>query len=158
AFPRRLWTRLTNRRWRSSTLPLAYNDPAGFRPLREAIAAHVASARGAHCTPEQVIIVSGSQQALDLAARALPAPGDAVWREDRGYLGARAALIGAGARIVPVPLDREGLSVAHGEQASPEARMACVTPSHQYPTGVTMSAGRRLSLLQWAVRADAWIL
>jgi GntR family transcriptional regulator/MocR family aminotransferase len=158
AFPRRLWTRLTNRRWRSADLPLAYNDPAGFRPLREAIAAHVAAARGAHCTAEQVIIVSGSQQALDLAARVLLDPGDAVWLEDPGYLGARAALIGAGARIVPISLDREGLSVAHGEQASPEARMACVTPSHQYPTGVTMSAGRRLSLLQWAVRADAWIL
>lgn len=158
AFPRRLWIRLTNRRWRSADLPLAYNDPAGYPPLREAIAAHVAAARGAHCTTEQVIIVSGSQQALDLAARVLLDPDDAVWLEDPGYLGARAALIGAGARIVPVPLDREGLSVTAGERAAAHARMVCVTPSHQYPTGVTMSAGRRLSLLQWAVRADAWIL
>src|SRR5262249_42095495 len=104
AFPRRLWTRLANRRWRGSDLPLAYNDPAGFRPLRQAIAEHVAAARGAHCTAEQVIVVSGSQQALDLAARVLLDPGDAVWLEEPGYLGARAALIGAAARIVPVPL------------------------------------------------------
>jgi GntR family transcriptional regulator/MocR family aminotransferase len=158
AFPRRLWTRLANRRWRGSDLPLAYNDPAGFRPLREAIAEHVAAARGAHCTAEQVIVVSGSQQALDLAARVLLDPGDAVWLEEPGYLGARAALVGAAARIVPVPLDREGLSVTEGVRDAPSARMVCVTPSHHYPTGVTMSAGRRLSLLQWAARADAWIL
>jgi len=159
AFPRRLWTRLANRRWRCGhDLPLAYSDPAGFRPLREAIAGHVAAARGAHCTAEQVLVVSGSQQALDLAARVLLDPGDAVWLEEPGYLGARAALLGAAARIVPVPLDREGLSVTEGERDAPSARMVCVTPSHQYPTGVTMSAGRRLSLLQWAARADAWIL
>jgi GntR family transcriptional regulator/MocR family aminotransferase len=105
-----------------------------------------------------VIVVNGSQQALDLAARVLLDPGDAVWLEEPGYLGARAALVGAAARIVPVPLDREGLSVTEGERDAPSARMVCVTPSHQYPTGVTMSAGRRLSLLQWAARADAWIL
>jgi GntR family transcriptional regulator / MocR family aminotransferase len=158
AFPRRLWTRLTHRRWRGSDLPLAYNDPAGFRPLREGIAGHVAAFRGAHCTAEQVIVVSGSQQALDLAARVLLDPGDAVWLEDPGYLGARAALAGSGARIVPVPLDREGLSVAEGERAAPDARMVCVSPSHQYPMGVTMTVGRRLSLLRWAMRTNAWIL
>jgi GntR family transcriptional regulator/MocR family aminotransferase len=158
AFPRQLWARLSVRRWRGPDLPLAYNDPAGFRPLREAIAAHVVASRGAHCTADQVIVVSGSQQGLDLAARVLLDPGDSVWLEDPGYLGARAALVGAAARVVPVPLDREGLSVVEGERLAPKARMACVSPSHQYPTGVTMSAGRRLCLLRWATRADAWIV
>jgi GntR family transcriptional regulator/MocR family aminotransferase len=105
-----------------------------------------------------VIVVNGSQQGLDLAARVLLDPGDAAWLEDPGYTGVRAALLGAGARVVPVPLDGEGLSVADGERLAPDARMACVTPSHQYPTGVTMSAGRRIALLRWATRADGWIL
>ncbi len=158
AFPRRLWARLALRRWRSGDLPLAYNDPAGFRPLREAVAEHVAAIRGATCGADQVIIVSGSQQGLDLAARVLLDPGDTVWLEDPGYLGTRAALLGAGARIVPVPLDHEGLSVTTGERLAPDARMACVSPSHQYPTGVTMSAARRLGLLRWAARANSWIV
>ncbi|HEU4588365.1 MAG TPA: PLP-dependent aminotransferase family protein [Gemmatimonadales bacterium] len=157
-FPRRTWLRLAARRWRTAEAPLAYDDPAGYQPLREAIAAHVSAARGAQCTADQVIVVNGSQQGLDLAARVLLDPGDAVWLEDPGYVGARAALLGAGARVVAVPLDGEGLSVADGERLAPDARMACVTPSHQYPTGVTMSAGRRIALLRWATRADGWIV
>lgn len=158
AFPRSLWTRLTLRRWRGSDLALGYGDPAGILPLREAIATHVTVSREARCTADQVIVVGGSQQAFDLAARILLDPGDAAWLEDPGYLGARAALIGAGARVVPVPLDGEGLDVAEGERRAPEARLACTAPSHQYPTGRTMSAGRRLQLLRWARLAGAWIL
>jgi GntR family transcriptional regulator/MocR family aminotransferase len=108
--------------------------------------------------PEQVIVVSGSQQALDLSARVLLDPGDAVWVEDPGYMGARGALSGAGARLVPVPVDEEGLEVAKGIEREPGARLACVTPSHQYPLGVTMSLGRRLELLGWAGRSGAWVI
>jgi GntR family transcriptional regulator/MocR family aminotransferase len=157
-FPSRTWLRLMGRRWRSGHLPLAYDDPAGYHPLREAIAAHVSGARGARCSADQVIVVNGSQQGLDLAARVLLDPGDVAWLENPGYLGARAALLGAGARVVPVPLDGEGLSVDAGERLAADARLVCVSPSHQYPTGVTMSAGRRIALLRWATRANGWIV
>ncbi len=110
------------------------------------------------CTWEQVIVVSGSQQALDLAARVLLDPGDLAWVEDPGNMGARGALIGAGARLAAVPVDREGLNVAAGVERAPGARLAYVAPSHQYPIGVTMSFARRMALIRWAAEAGAWIL
>ena len=137
---------------------LAYHQPAGYLPLREAIASYLATARGVRCTAEQVIIVAGSQQGLDLAARVLLDPGEQVWMEDPGYPGARGALLGAGARLVPVPIDAEGLVVQMGKERAPHARLAFVTPSHQFPLGVTMSMARRLSLLAWASEAGAWIV
>ncbi|HEU4565960.1 MAG TPA: PLP-dependent aminotransferase family protein [Gemmatimonadaceae bacterium] len=158
AFPARLWARLTARRWRRGGVRLGDADPAGERALREAIAAYVANARGARCTPDQVVVVSGTQQALDLAARVLLDPGDAAWVEDPGYIGAHAPLAAAGARLVPVPVDDQGLDVPAGERAAPRARLAYVTPSHQFPLGAVMSAPRRLALLAWARRADAWVV
>jgi len=158
AFPFALWSRLTARRWRKATFSLAESHVAGYGPLRQEIAAYVTAARGVRCSKEQVLIVNGSQQALDLAARVLLDPGDAAWVEDPGYLGARGAFVAAGARLVPVPVDDEGLSVETGIRLAPHARLAYVSPSHQYPLGVTMSIGRRLALLSWAGRADAWIL
>jgi GntR family transcriptional regulator/MocR family aminotransferase len=137
---------------------MRYNHPAGYAPLRQAIAAHLATARRVHCTAEQVIIVTGSQQALDLSARILLDPGDPAWIEDPGYLGARAALVAAGARLVPVPVDDDGLDVAAAETRSPEARLAVVTPSHQFPLGSTMSLARRLALIDWAHRAGSWVV
>ena len=110
------------------------------------------------CSVEQVIIVSGSQQAIDLTARVLLDPGDAVWVEDPGYPGACSALLGAGARLVPVSVDAEGLDISSGVALCTEARMAYVTPSYQFPLGMTMSFRRRLQLLQWAIHNDAWIL
>ena len=110
------------------------------------------------CDARQVIIVSGSQQALDLAARLLLDEGEAAWVEDPCYLGGRGALIGAGAQLVHVPVDAEGLDVAAGLARAPYARLAYVTPSHQYPLGVTMSLARRLALLEWAERTGAWVL
>jgi GntR family transcriptional regulator / MocR family aminotransferase len=156
-FPMRVWSRLVHRRLRRPP-PLGYGDPAGYPPLRSAIAEYVSAARGARCTAEQVIVVSGSQQGVDLAARVLLDPGDEVWMEDPGYPGARAALLAAGASLVPVPVDHEGMRVADGERTAPRARMAYVSPSHQFPLGATMSASRRLELLRWAARAGAWIL
>jgi GntR family transcriptional regulator / MocR family aminotransferase len=161
AFPFALWARLVARRARrlaATSGLLDYADPAGYRPLREAIAAHLGATRAVRCEPEQVLVVAGSQHGLDLAARVLLDPGDRVWIEDPGYLGARGALVGAGARLVPVPVDDEGLSVSAGERLAPDARLAYVTPSHQYPLGVAMSLARRLALLDWAGRADAWLL
>ena len=158
AFPRDLWARIAARQYRQSKFDLfSYGDAAGHPPLRRAIAEYLRAARGVNCSWEQVIVTSGSQQALDLAARLLLDPGDAAWVEDPGYAGARGAWTAAGIRCVPVPVDDEGLSVAQGESRAPQARMAYVSPSHQYPLGVTMSLARRMALLDWARRRSAWI-
>lgn len=159
AFPFDLWARLLAHHTRE-TLPsvAGYQGPAGHPPLREAIAAHVAVARGVRCAADQVIIVAGAQGGLDLAARLLLDPGDRAWIEDPGYPGAHGALLGAGAHVVPVPVDGEGLDVEAGAARAPGARLAVVTPSHQFPLGATMSLARRLRLLAWAREAGAWIV
>jgi GntR family transcriptional regulator/MocR family aminotransferase len=110
------------------------------------------------CDIEQVIIVSGSQQALDLTTRILLDPGDAVCIEDPGYLGARHAFTGAGAQLIPIAVDDEGLQVATAMEHKQDIRLIYVTPSHQYPMGVTMSLARRLALLEWATRKGMWIV
>ncbi len=159
AFPFEIWSRLNARHWRRPRRELLnYGEAAGYMPLREAIAAHLGAARAVRCEPEQVIVVAGAQQALDLAARVLLDPGDAVWIEEPGYLGARGALVAAGAELVPVPLDAEGLDVRAGAMRRPDARLVYASPSHQYPLGVTMSLRRRLALLEWASAAGAWVL
>ncbi len=159
AFPFEVWSRITARYWRRPRRELLnYGEAAGFMPLRKAIAAHLGAARAVLCEPEQVIVVAGAQQALDLSARVLLDPGDAVWIEEPGYLGARGALTAAGAELVPVPLDGEGLDVRAGATLRPDARLVYASPSHQYPLGVTMSLARRLALLEWASQSGAWIL
>jgi GntR family transcriptional regulator/MocR family aminotransferase len=158
-FPAALWWRLASRRLRSITpTQLDYGEPAGLRALREAIADHVQTARGTRFSADQVLIVAGAQQGLELISRVLLDPGDRVWMEEPGYPGARSALLGAGARIVPVPVDAEGLAVETGARRAGDARLAYVTPSHQYPLGVPMSLPRRLALLRWASRAGAWVI
>jgi GntR family transcriptional regulator/MocR family aminotransferase len=158
-FPAELWARLVARHARRmSPRQMAYGDAMGLPALRAALAAHLRTVRSVTCAPEQIMIVSGSQQALALAGQALLAPGDAVWLEEPGYPGARDALNLAGARIVHVPVDGDGLDVARGIARRPDARAAYVTPSHQYPLGVIMSAQRRLQLLEWARRRGAWLL
>lgn len=159
AFPYQLWSRLIVRQARR--LPVhtfMYQDSAGYRPLREAIAAHAAISRQVHCTPEQMMIVSGSQGALDLTARMLINPGDPVWMEDPGYPGARGAFLGAGAQIIPVPIDHEGPIVKIGIERAPQARLVYLTPSHQFPLGETMSLPRRLALLDWVKQANAYVI
>jgi GntR family transcriptional regulator/MocR family aminotransferase len=158
-FPAELWARLVARHARKlSRRQMTYGDAMGLPVLREALAEHLGTVRSVACSPEQIMIVSGSQQALALAARALIAPGDAVWLEEPGYGGARDALHLAGARIVPVPVDYDGLDVAAGIARGADAKAAYVTPSHQYPLGVIMSAPRRLQLLDWARRRGAWLV
>jgi GntR family transcriptional regulator/MocR family aminotransferase len=158
-FPVALWTRLQRSRWsRAGVSTLDYGHVQGTRELRRAIAHYAAASRGVRGNPEQVFVVSGSQQALDLACRVLADPGDRAWLEDPGYLGARGAMTASGLRIVPVPVDHAGLDVAQGVRRAPRARLAYVSPSHQFPLGTTLSLERRLALLRWAVRARAFVL
>jgi GntR family transcriptional regulator/MocR family aminotransferase len=158
-FPFDVWARLLARRWRRPRREfLVGGEPGGYLPLREALATHLSAARAVACAPAQVIIISGTQQALDLAARVLLDPGDAVCVEEPGYPPSAAALSAAGARLVPVPVDDEGLSVRAGGRLKAAARLICVAPSHQYPLGITMSLRRRLELLEWAAASDGFVL
>ena len=159
SFPFDIWTRLMARAWRRPPMELMANtEPAGYLPLRRAIADYVRTARGVRCEVEQVIIVSGAQQAIGLAAHVLLDEGDRAIVEDPGYPGIRGALLAAGVQAVPAPVDAEGLDIATGEAKAPDARFVCVAPSHQYPLGVTMPLSRRLALLEWAQRVDGWII
>lgn len=158
-FPFDDWGRLLARRWRHPPRDFLVGvDPAGYRPLREALAQYLGAARAVACDPDQILIVSGAQQALDLAARALIDPGDTVWVEEPGYSGTWNALQAAGAHLTPVPVDENGIDIAAGRRLAPDARLICVSPSHQYPLGITMSLRRRLELLDWARAADAYVL
>jgi GntR family transcriptional regulator/MocR family aminotransferase len=158
-FPFETWRKLEARHWRHSTGRLGYSDDgSGYAPLRELLCAYLKASRGVRCSPEQIVITSGSQQALYLLAQLLLAPGDDVWIESPGYQGAAAPFAVAGARICPVPVDAEGMDLDYAQARYPDARLAFATPSHQLPLGVTMSLRRRLALLQWAAAHRAWIV
>jgi GntR family transcriptional regulator / MocR family aminotransferase len=158
-FPRTIWSRLLIRHSRQTRKELmAYGNPMGRLACREAIAEYLSVVRGVRCQPSQIMIVTGSQQALDLAARVLLDPGDPVWLEEPAYPGAVRAFAAAGARLVPVRVDQEGLDVNRGIKRAPNARVAVITPSHQFPLGMTMSATRRVLLLDWATRKGSWII
>ncbi len=158
-FPFGVWSSLVTRHARNPRASaFAYGDVMGLPALREAIATYLRTARAVRCEPEQIMVVSGSQQALAVSARVLLDPGSKAWIEEPGYPGARDALRLLGAELVPVPVDAEGLDVAAGMRLCPKAHAVYVTPSHQYPLGVTMSASRRLQLLEWARRAGSWII
>jgi GntR family transcriptional regulator / MocR family aminotransferase len=158
-FPLRLWSQLVARRLRSATMAqLDYADSAGFAELRAAIAAHVQTSRGTRCTADQVFVVAGAQRGLQMICSVLLDAGDRAWLEEPGYPGARSALMAAGARIIPVRVDGQGLDVAMGTRHTPDARLAYVTPSNQFPLGVPMSLTRRLALLRWASAAGAWVV
>ncbi|NOG71346.1 PLP-dependent aminotransferase family protein [Roseicella sp. DB1501] len=155
----RVWRALSIRRLAAPDPAMfGYGDPRGSRALREAIARYLRAARAVRCDPDQVMVTAGAQQAIDLVLRVLLAPGDPVWVEDPCYPALRGALAAAGARLVPVPVDTQGLDVAAGIAAAPAARLAYVTPSAQYPLGVVLSMARRLELLAWARRAEAWLI
>jgi len=137
---------------------MAYGDAKGYVPLREAIAEYLGAVRAVRCEASQVLVTTGSQQGLQLSAQVLLDANERVWVEEPGYPGARQALTMAGAQLVPVPVDHEGLDVAEGIRRARNARAVYVTPSHQYPLGVTMTATRRMLLLHWAMRSGAWII
>ncbi|WP_263140729.1 PLP-dependent aminotransferase family protein [Pseudomonas sp. RIT-PI-AD] len=159
AFPRKLWTRLAARHLRSlGNGGLDYPAPCGFAPLRAAVATYLGISRGILCEPAQVFITAGYRGALDLICRSLLQPGDACWFEDPGYIHARDLLEAAGMRLVPVPVDADGLCVEAGRARAEHARFAVVTPAHQSPLGVSLSLPRRLALLEWAASRDAWIV
>jgi GntR family transcriptional regulator/MocR family aminotransferase len=159
AFPFALWARLSARfHRRQSAADLAYGDPLGYRPLREAIAGYVGAARGIICSPDNVLVATGTQSATYIAALAVADPGERVFVEDPGYAGSRLAMRLADLRVVPVRVDEEGFDIGYGRNRETAARLAVVSPSHQFPTGVVMSLTRRLALIEWARDAAAYII
>jgi GntR family transcriptional regulator/MocR family aminotransferase len=159
AFPAALWSKLASQRGRGgAALFESQRDARGYRPLRQAVAQYLGSARGVPCEADQVVVTSGVQQGLDLIARTLLRPGDKVCMEDPGYFGARLAFETAGAQIVPLPLDAEGVQVGGRKPAASGALGIYVTPAHQFPMGMTMSLGRRMELLEHASSAGMFII
>lgn len=157
-FPIHDWSRISSRRSRNASREiLRCGDPMGYPPLREAVAAYLGSSRGVHCSADQVMIVSGTQQALDLVARVVLDPGDQVWIEDPGYSGAASVLKAWDAQLIPVPVDTRGMRVQSGIRDAPGARLAYVTPAHQFPLGTIMAPERRQQLLDWSQARGAWI-
>ncbi|UVL26943.1 MocR-like pyridoxine biosynthesis transcription factor PdxR [Pseudomonas donghuensis] len=159
AFPQTLWKRLLNRHGQKpSKAMLGYGELQGLQTLRQAIAEYVFDARGIDCNAEQVVIVSGAQQAFNLLAMLLLNPDEPVWMEDPGHIAARIAFQAHGCRVVPVPIDDQGLDVQHAIGECPEARLVFTTPSRQHPLGMTLSHNRRLELIDWAAASGSWII
>jgi GntR family transcriptional regulator/MocR family aminotransferase len=159
AFPKAQWTRIAARQARRlGQSDLLYPDPLGFAPLRESIARYLALGRGIACSPDQIVITAGYKGALELVALALLKPEDTVWTEDPGYPIAYRLLAAMGVRVANIPVDAEGICIATAESMVPEGRLAVVTPSHQFPTCVTLSLSRRLALLAWAKQTKSWIV
>ncbi|HEV2675137.1 MAG TPA: PLP-dependent aminotransferase family protein [Aliidongia sp.] len=158
-FPMAQWARLAAKHWRGDRESvMGYGAPFGYAPLREAVAAHLRANRGIACEQAQIFIVGGAQQAFHLIGSVLLNPGDKVWFENPGAIGARNSLLASGADLVPVPVDSEGLRVDEGLRRSPDFRLAFVTPSHHQPLGHVMSLERRFALLRSAEQAGAWII
>lgn len=158
-FPVQVWKRLFSRACSLGTQMLDYpTDPLGYKLLREAISRYLLQSRAVQCNPDQVIVVSGSQQALDLLARLLLDRGDQIAIEDPGYVEARRVFQAQGAEVVPVPVDEAGIVVEALATSARPVKLVYVTPSHQYPTGVVLSLPRRLALLAWAQQSGAMIL
>lgn len=158
-FPIGIWSKLVSRHARKISRDImGYGDPLGYGPFREAVAEYLGAFRAVRCDPSQVMITTGAQQGLLISALTLLDSGDDVWVEDPGYPATHQALRAAGAQLVPVPVDAQGLQVACGIEAASRARAAFLTPSHQFPLSVTMSAARRIELLSWAARTGAWIV
>ena len=158
-FPIEIWSKLLGRHARKISRDImGYGDPLGYEPFREALAEYLGAFRAVKCDASQVMVTTGAQQGLLIAALTLLDPKDDVWVEEPGYPGTHQALKAVGAHLVPVPVDAQGLNVERGIQMARRARAAFVTPSHQFPLRLTMSAARRIELLGWAARAGAWIV
>lgn len=157
-FPFDIWEKIAVRVFRQSHNKIyGYGEAAGYLPLRESVAAHFAASRGVHCDIEQIFITNGAQHALDLIARVLLKEDDKVWIEDPCYREAYNVFYSNGAQMIPVSVDEEGFNLAEAEKKE-TAKLVYITPSHQYPTGVTMSLTRRLNLLEWARKNNSWII
>lgn len=153
------WRRLANRiRSTQVAAPSSYSDPAGLRSLRQAIADYVRKSRAVVCSPDDVIVMSGTQQGLFVSSRVLLSPGDVAWAENPAYPGLTAVLEDAKAKVVRVPVDENGMNVEHAINSLPPARAVFVTPSHQYPLGMPLSMSRRTALLAWARESGAWVI
>src|SRR5215469_3016801 len=158
-FPRAMWKRIASKQVRQpSATGMIYPDSMGLPVLRTAIAGYLAVSRGVACSEDQIVITYGYQDALNLAVDLLLTAGDRVWIEDPGYGFAQRALLARGMSLAPIPVDAEGLRVAWGLSKAPRARLAVITPSHQFPTGATLSPSRRWEILNWASQARSWIL
>jgi GntR family transcriptional regulator/MocR family aminotransferase len=158
-FPIRVWSQLVARHSRLPQLKtMAYGDAMGHLPFREVIAQYLATARGVRCESSQILVTTGSQQALQICAQVLLNPEDCAGIEEPGYPGARQAFLSAGAQLIPVRVDDEGIMVTELVSRGDNMRAVYITPSHQYPFGVTMSATRRMQLLNWAARNGTWII
>ncbi|HTK02493.1 MAG TPA: PLP-dependent aminotransferase family protein [Bordetella sp.] len=159
AFPRKIWARLGARCVRAmQPADMAYPFSHGLSSLRGEIAAYLQVSRGIACTPAQIFITTGYRHTLELVVRALLSPGDQVWLEDPGYPPTRELITHAQLRGMPIPVDGEGVDVAQGVKLAPHAKAAVVTPSHQSPLCVSLALPRRLALLDWASRSQAWII
>jgi GntR family transcriptional regulator/MocR family aminotransferase len=159
AFPVPQWSRIVAKHWRGERAAvLGYDDPQGHRPLRQAIAQHLRANRGIPCDWGQVFVFAGAQQAFQLIASVLIDPGDKVWFENPGAIGARNCFVIHGAHLVPVPVDAGGMRVEVGLERAPDFRLAFTTPLHQQPLGTRMSYERRLALLTAAASSGAWIV
>ena len=154
-----LWRRLSTRVFRSLGHDhFGYSDPRGLPALRRAVCDYLRAARAVQCDPEQIVVTSGTQHAIDLLIRVLHQTDMQAWVEDPGYSLTRQALIAAGVKTCPIPVDEQGVDVGMGIRLAPKARAVFVTPSHQFPTGVVLSMARRLELLGWARETKAWII
>lgn len=158
-FPFDVWARLSAKNYRyMPPTDFGFTAPQGYLPLRTAIAEHLRVIRSLRCKPEQILITQGTQQAMYLIQRMVLHPTDQFWMENPGYGGAYGALATGGAQYIPVPVDNEGLIVEKGIELAPHAKLAYVTPTHQYPLGHMLSLTRRMELLEWANQAGAWII
>jgi GntR family transcriptional regulator/MocR family aminotransferase len=158
-FPHADWAKLMERVWRAPERRLLANaDPLGWGPLRVAIARHLNQWRGISCSPHQIIVTSGAAEAIDLLARAVLDNGDRVFMEEPGYRILRRSLILAGLSPVPVTIDQHGFDIEHAQTIAGDARAVVVTPSRQYPLGMTMPLARRLELIGWARQTGGLII
>lgn len=159
-FPWSTWARLTSQVCHERPLnAVGYGDPQGELALRQTIVEYLAAARGILCDASQIVVTAGSELTLEfMLSQVSAAPGDAVWVEDPCGTYMRALPRKAGLVPVPIPVDQEGMDVAEALHTAPSARVAIVSPTHQYPTGATLSLARRQALVEWCESADAWIL
>ena len=158
-FPLPIWERLQRQVLKEyGSKALLHSPPQGIECLRHAIADYVNLERGAHATAERVLVLTSSQQAMSLCAQLLLDVGDAIFIEDPLYHGARKAFDAAGLNCIPIPVDQDGISVDQLRQSPHAAKAVFLTPSHQFPTGVTLSLDRRLAMIEWASQQQAWII